>query len=698
MPEVSLKLLPTVDVEKTPSLNEAGISACNFIRFRSKLPEKYGGWQKFNATQVRGTPRALHAWADLEDTNHLASGSTGQLAIITNGMFSDITPQQITTNPTCDFTTTIGSPVVTVIDPGISNVTDLDTVFFNTPVSIDGIILSGMYAITTFISLHSYQIIASTNAVAGVSDGGAVPIFDSTSGSAGISVTLPAHGLSVDSFVVFQIPTVIAGVTVLGQYKVSSITSVNVFVITVTQQANATTTVHMNSSDAQLVYYINLGPPAAGVGWGIGTYGSGTYGVGIVPSAQVGIPITTLNWQLDNWGEILMTNPQGGAIYYFPASGSISAVGHVPGGLSIAANLPSGPTFNNGMFVAGSVQILVAWGSSTDQRQFGGIGEQQDPLLVRWSDQSDFTQWTVTALTQAGSYHIPTGSRIVGGMMAPQQALIWTDIDLYSMIYEGPPFVFGFNQIGSGCGLIGPHAAAQLRGITFWMSQGNFFMLTGSGVQPIPCSVWDRVFQNLDTTNAYKCTAGANSNFDEIRWDFPSLSGGTGEPDQWVKFNLEENSWDYGYNTAGISGARSAWIDSSVLGPPIAAAPDTRLIYQHEMTMNADGQPIPSFIQTGNFALSEGQSLAFIDWILPDFKFGTSGGSTNAVINLTLSAADYANQTPHTYGPMTITSSTLYNNCRIRGRLMNMLISCSNLDSFWRLGNTRARIAQDGRR
>lgn len=694
MAMVSLKLKPTVDVELTETLNESGISSCNLIRFKSGLPQKLGGWDRFYPGQVNGTPRALWAWADLEETNHLGSGATSQLAMITDGVLKDITPQQITTNPTPNFSTVINTPTVSVVDPGVTDVTTLDTVFFNTPVSIGGIILSGMYSLASILGTHSYTITAATNATATVNNAGTVPVFDTTSGSATIQVTLTAHGMAIDNIAVFQISTSVGGLTVNGSFKVSVINSANIFSISGANHATSTATVTMNSGNAQLVYYINLGPPALGVGYGVGPYGDGGYGLGTVPAEEVGTPITATNWSLDNWGEILLACPTGGTIYYFSPTGSISAEGHVPGGLDIAGNIATAPVFNGGCFVTMPAQILVAWGSSTVEN----IGVLQDPLLVRWSDQLNFTQWTDSTTTQAGAYHVPTGSKIMGAIQATQQALIFTDIDLYSMVYQGPPLVFGFNKIGSGCGLIGQHAVTQLRGLVFWMASGDFFVLGGSGVQPLPCSVWDFVFQDLDMDNAYKATAWSNSLYNEIRFDFPSVSGGTGENDKYVKFNVEEKSWDYGYNTNGISIARSAVLDQSVLGQPIAAAPDTRLIYQHETSLNADGAPMPSFFKTGNFALTEGHDLATIDFLIPDMKWGQVGGSQNAIMNFTIGALDYPNETEHIYGPMTVDDTTKYLNPRIRGRLINLLVENSNLDSFWRMGNNRARIAPDGQR
>jgi hypothetical protein len=160
----------------------------------------------------------------------------------------------------------------------------------------------------------------------------------------------------------------------------------------------------------------------------------------------------------------------------------------------------SGPEFNNGIFVAMPQQILVAWGS-TSSLASANTDAAQDRLIVRWSDQLNFLEWRATSRTQAGSYHIPNGSEIRGGIQGPQQAYIFTDLDCWAMQYLGPPLVFGFNQIGTGCGLVGPHAVANLYGRTYWMGTNNFFVTTGQGVQEVPCTVWDNVFQDIDTAN-----------------------------------------------------------------------------------------------------------------------------------------------------------------------------------------------------
>lgn len=685
MPEVSLKLRPGVQAELTPTLNEAGISSSNLIRFKAGLPQKLGGWIRYYQNTLSGVPRFMQAWGDLNAVDRLAVGTTNSLGVIENGVLSLITPQFLITNPTCNFTTTVGSAIVEIVDPNVTDVTLDDAIFFNTPINVGGLILRGIYQITSITGAHTYQIIAASNATSSATSGGSVPQFSTTTNSSIVSVTLINHRLSVGDVFTFPIATTGGGVTIIGTYKVQSIVNPNIFNIGVSVRASSTTGFSMNGGLAQLYYYINIGPPAAGSGYGLGGYGAGSFGTGVTPGVQIGNPIAATNWSIDNWGEILLACPKGGAIYYWPPNS----------GFQNAFVVETAPPFNGGIFVAMPEQILVAWGSASASPNSTGLtasAQQRDPLIVRWSDSLDFSNWTVSSLTQAGSFRIPTGSAIVGAIQGPTQALIWTDIEVWAMQYLGPPLVFGFNKLSSGCGLIGEHAIGVQRGVVYWMSQGSFFALAGSGVQELPCPVWDVVFQDLDINNLDKITCAVNSQFGEVTWYYPSISGGTGEPDKYVKVNTSEGfAWDYG------TLPRSAWIDQSVLGQAIGASPQG-LIYQHEMSNDADGQPLVSTFETGYFVIAEGQQFAFVDWMFPDMKWGYFNGAQTASIQVTITAVTYPNATPVIYGPFTMTQAVQYINMRLRGRQLKLSFQSNDLGSFWRLGGIRYRIAPDGRR
>ncbi len=685
MPMTMLKLRPGVNAELTPSQNEAGYSSSNLIRFRNGLAEKLGGWEKYYDFAVGGVPKALHAWLDLNENKYLGVGSTTILGAIIDDQLTNLTPQQLTTNFSPDFSTTNGTPNVIVDDSNLTaGATVFDSVEFLTPVSVGGIILSGVYPIDANLGTTTYRIVADTDATATVSNTGEVPTFTTTSGSATVNVDLDDHGLSVGQQINFPISTTVGGIVILGTYSVTNVVGVDDFEIATSTLATSSTSGQMNSGNARLLYNIALGPVPASTGYSVGGYSDGGYSTGASPGQITGTPITATDWTLDNWGQVLIACPEGGGIYAW-----------VPGtGLQNAQMIGTAPAHNTGCFIATEIQIAVAYGSDQDL----AIGLDRDPLLVKWSAQGDYTDWTADLDDQAGSRRLSTGSRIVGGMAAPQFNLLWTDIGVWNMNYIGFPDVFGFVPIGYGCGLIGKHAAVRLGANIYWMSQSNFYVLGGGAPQVIPCTVWDVVFQDLNTANnpatgrpySDKSWAWANTPFNEVWFFFPRASTSATEPDFFVKYNTLENTWDYGPMD------RTAGINQSILGMPISAS-SAGLIFEHEVSNNADGAALNSYFQSGLYQLSEGNDILFVDWILPDMRFGDFGDPQTATLMITFTSYYYPGGPSETHGPFTYTNSTQYINTRIRGRLIDVKIESNDLNSFWRVGGMRLRGAIDGR-
>jgi hypothetical protein len=363
--------------------------------------------------------------------------------------------------------------------------------------------------------------------------------------------------------------------------------------------------------------------------------------------------------------------PYRGGIFYWNTSG----------GSDHCEIMPNSPLVNEGFFVAMPERQIIAYGST-----FTGI---QDPLLVRWCDIGNFTNWVGTVTNQAGSYRIPKGSRIVGGLQGPQEGLLWTDLGVWAMQYINLPYVWSFNEIGTGCGLIGQRAASTMSGVVYWMSQSQFFRLSGDGVQTIQCPIWDVIFQDLDESNVQNICCAPNSRFGEIAWYYPTTGSG-GIPTKYVKYNTLIDQWDYGTLT------RTAWIDQSVFGPPIGAGGDN-YIYQHETSTNADGLPINAYIQTGYFALQDGDVKTFVDQVWPDMKWGYFNGVQSAEVEITFYVADFPGQTPIVHGPYSVTRSSTYFTPRFRGRLVSIRVESNDTGSFWRLGNIRYRLQPDGK-
>jgi len=253
--------------------------------------------------------------------------------------------------------------------------------------------------------------------------------------------------------------------------------------------------------------------------------------------------------------------------------------------------------------------------------------------------------------------------------------------------------VFSIIEIMSGCGLIGRKALGVANTTAYWLSQTQPFQMAAGGVPtPMPCSVWDKIFQRIDTNNYSKVRFFANSQFNEIGWYAPSKPslGGNGENDFYIKYNTVEAEWDYGPM------GRSAWIDQSILGPPIATTTGG-LVYQHETSPDADGVAMTPFILTGDYPMGTGEQFGFIDYAIPDAKYGVDGGPQTATMLYTFFPKSFPNATPNPSGPFTATSAIPFVEPRARGRTIALRIESQDLGSFWRLGLVRCRVAPDGR-
>lgn len=675
MPRSAVQLVPGVNTQKTLADNQAGVSQSQLIRYRDQMIETYGGSVPYAGGAMGSTVRALWAWEDVAGKSHVAAACTMSLTIITAGSAQDVTPTTFTTNPFPNFSINASSNVVTVVDQN-SGATIYDTVFFNTPISLAGQLLSGAYPITAVLSSNTYQFQISNVSTGTVTSSGLLPIFNISSGSPTIKVTFPSTpflelpGIFYPFIAPTQVGSTNDGILVQGNYQISAIPASSYFDINAATQASTTAQATMNTSMAQLVYYVTRGPLPSGAAFGAGAFGAGPFGVGVAVPGSSGTPITATDWTLANWGEILLACVFNGQIYaWSPDSG-----------LGTASIVAGAPAVNGGIFVSMPQQILVAWKAAE-------ITGAQNNLLVRWSDSGDYTDFTPTSQNSAGDFTIPTGSVIVGGIQGPNQGYIWTDIDVWSMNWIGQPLVFNFTRIGGGCGLAGPHAAGVLNDTVYWCGLNNFFTISGRGVAPIPCTVWDFVFQNMNTQFRNRIVCAANSAFNEVTFFFPSVNS-TGENDSYAKYNVLEREWDYG------TLSRTAWIDVSVAGNPIGAEAPSAILYQHETGNTTFNQPAPSF-RSGWWAISEGQEMGYVDFVQPDFRWGMFSGPQNAQISITFFAVDYPGDTPRTYGPFLVNSGNEYINPRVRGRLMSVLIQGAG---WWRIGRIRYMVVGTGRR
>ncbi len=659
-----IMLRPGVDVEKTPMLNEGGISSSQLVRFFNGLLQKLGGWSKLSLTALTGICRGLHPWLDLSSNQYISCGTNYLLQLwwATTGSIYDITPVAHTSaaliNPV---TTVLGQSIVTITDAA-NHPTVGDYVYYATAVYVNGVMLQGLYQVLTTPSPTTYTIQSGT-AATGTGAGGTTFSFTTSAGSSIITFSLGAEVFVAGDTILVYVPTLVDIVTIFGEYTLLSPTTFDGGTV-----AAAPATVSENGGNSEILYLLGASPdPANPYTYGSGSYGRGPYGYGQGPT----IPFYLREWSLDNWGEIGIASPKNGAIYQWQPP---VAVGNR------ATLVTAAPAFSAVVVVAMPQQQLVSLGSDG--------GSFQDPLLVKWSDISDYsspTSWTPLVTNQAGSFRIPSGSRIVGAVTSALQVLIWTDIELWSMVYEQPPFIYGFNKISSGCGLIAMRGVAELGGQIVWASHKGIFQFNGQSVSPLPCSVWDFFYKRKDGAYDNAITAGPNSDFNEMGIYFPTL-GSAGTNTSYIKLQTVSGAWDYGLLT------RSAWIDRSDVAPEVGVD-ESMYLQAHETSNDADGTAMTSWAETAWFKLAEG--MIYINWdrLIVDFILSDGGE-----VEVTIFVTDYPNSPVKTYGPFTVNSTTEYVVFRARGRLGKIRVESNDIGTFWRLGQLLSSGSPSGRR
>lgn len=673
MPFQKLALHPGVNVEQSQTLNQTQFAASQNIRFYNGLPQKLGGWQAITTDTVIGTARAMHGWADIVGNTYLATGSDQRLQVFIGGIAYDITPLAQTDNPAVSFSTTVSTTDVLITDAGYSPSAG-DWINLQTQISVGGVVLFGYYIVTATISSTQFQIQAASNATSTVVAGGAGGLYTTSNGFAPVSIALNNHGLAVNDLFNVEVAVTVGGLTISGIYNVTSVTDANHFFITAASVATSTATVAQNTGLARIQYLLPSGYAVntALAGWGVGDYGAGDYGL-----ANSATSVAYLRqWSLDHWGQDLIACPSNGKIYYWQPP-TIAPAAVISG---------SAPIYNTLAFVMPQAQIIVACGSET--------GGTQEPTLVRWSDVGDFTTWTASSTNQAGSFFLPTGSTIIAALPASMSALIWTDVDLWSMNYQGLPFVFGFNRIAAAVGPMAQRSVATVGADVWWPSVRGFYHYAPSGgVTAIECPVLDFVLFNIDTTQLNQVFSAVNGLYNEIAWHFPLdttspyYEAGAMEF-AWVKYNFVESVWDF---SASSQYQRTAWIPSSVVGNPMGVDL-TGVIQQHEVGTNANGAGMEWSWTTGYFDIAAGEQYVFVDLMIPDFVFmGTP------TIQFTLYVTNYPGDTPVSYGPYAISPTSQFIPLRLRGRQIAIEASGNDLNSFNRLGAIRIRIAPDGR-
>ena len=617
MPLQKLALKPGVNRENTRYTSEGGWYESDKIRFRQGTPEKIGGWQRISDATFLGVCRSLWNWVTLGSQNLIGVGTNLKFYIENGGAYNDITPLRATVSLTNPFTTTSGSPTVSVLDASGGYVSG-DFVTFSGASAVGGLTLNGEFQITIdTASTNRYFITAPNNANSAATGGG----------------------------------------TVSAAYQI-------------------------NTGSA---YVVPL------TGWGAGSWGAGTWGTGGTSDTQIRL------WSQINFGEDLIFGPRGGPIYYWDATSGLSARGVTLASISPAtANVPS---VQDLILVSDISRFVFCFGCN------GLATATKNPMLIRWSDQENATQWTPAATNQAGSLQLSRGAEIVAAKQARQEGLVWSDSALYALQYVGAPVVWGAQLVGENISIASQNAVAYANGVAYWMGVDKFYMYDGR-TQPLPCNLRKFVFNDFNTAQYRQVFSGTVEAYHEVWWFYCSKNSSTA--DRYVVYNYLDKIWYYGTMN------RTAWLDSGLRDFPLAATYNNNLVNQEEGVDDNElvaSAPIHAFASTAEFDLDDGHQFNFIWRVLPDITFdGSTAANPSAVMTLLpMQNSGSGYNSPASVGGsnegtivrsavLPIEKFTGQLNTRVRGRQMVMKIESTESGVTWQLGSPRLDMRPDGRR
>jgi hypothetical protein len=522
---------------------------------------------------------------------------------------------------------------------------------------------------------------------------GNITQFETENGSTSVIVTDSSHGALIGDFVtIASVSGAVGGISAAnlqGEFEIQTVPTGNTYTIIAKAAASSDAT----GATANATYQINTGLPTSiyGYGWGAGTWNASTWDTsreGL--TGADGVLLQSGKWSLDGWGEDVLAQQFNGSLYYWDTSSGLSS------NLAARTNVSGAPTKSRFMLVSGDDRHVICFGTETTI----GTATTQDNMFIRFSDQEDPATWTPTATNTAGSQRLTDGNQINAAVRSRGVILVYTDTALYQMQFIGPPFTFGFRQLGTNCGAVGIKSAVDVNGIAYWMGNDSFFLFDGA-VKKIPCSVQDYVFDDINNNALGDVFCAVNSDFNEVIWFYPYKN--SLQIDRNVTYNYAENIWYIG------TLARSSWADRGVYSNPYAAefeASDTTatistitgvkegrtFVYLHEEGVNDDGAAMNCHIESGDIDIADGDNFMSISRFIPDFK------NQIGEVDITLKSRPYPSTTQKSHGPFTVTTSTNKKDTRIRGRQLALRVSSDAVDDKWRYGTLRFDAKPDGMR
>ena len=686
----------------------------NRVRFRAERPENMRGYATKVSTAFNGSARDLIAWKDNSNKKRALFATPEKVYEHDGDRITDITP--ITTIVTLAnvFGTSSGSTRVCCSDGSHGRQKGDYVLFTSAAVFGSDVSLTGnVYQITSIVDTNVFTISISGNAGATSTQAGSATFnyyiatgtsvasqgvgygasdynaadptsiglskISSTSGNALVTVSCAsAHGGVANDFIVFQNTSIDSvAATIGGNLNLTkpaaggpefTIVSVNGTQVIISAAANASASGDVTSSlNMTALVYKQTGGGGSGRAWNAEASADAT-----------DLALDIAQWSMDNWDENVLLNRRGSNIYYFITQASTSPVR--------ATTVTTSPISVNSVIVSPNDRHVIALGAN-EFSPTATVSGTFNPMLVRWSDQNSRTNWVPSVSSTAGEVVLTDGTRIVGGVRSKNAINIWTDNSLWLMEFAGPPFTFKFQQAGTNCGLIVPHAGIDYNGVTYWMGFDNFYANTGQ-VEVLDCTVRRFVFDKLNTSYYDKVYAGINSEFKEIIWLF--VSNNSTECDSYVIFSPDEGYWVYGDTFF------TTFKDREIFGNTITTGATTtgNFLYNNEPAgvFTGDGETLTSFIESADFDVDDGNAIMFMNRIIPDFDLSTGK------IKLELISKQYPESTDSITKEFDITNTTQKVDLRARGRQAKVRVSCAANNASWKWGSIRLALQGDGGR
>jgi hypothetical protein len=720
----SIKFLPGINKQNT-AVGAVGrwVDSDN-IRFRYGLPEKVGGWASLTLDTIVGVSRKMHSFVDLEGNRYVSIGTDKFLLIYFEGQLFDITPVKATISSVV-MSAQDNTKQVSLTFSSAHNLQSGDIILLNNVTVPSGIGLTNaafedkLFQVTT-ITNSLIAIVTGSQTTTGAAGGGACEIIPyETVGPAAQSY---GYGFGIGQF----------GGTVSGALANTLSSGINASVTTIPITSNANfPNAGTVAIGTELITYTGkgtntltgatrgaLGTTAAAHSSGaVVTDASDYAGWGSAVQAST-VTLESGLWSLSNFGQVLVATISNGKTFTWnsgiAAKFTTRASTTTPGFETAIGTGVGNPTATRLTLISPTTRHLIHFGTET----IIGDATTQDDMFVRFSDQEAINAYTIKATNTAGSQRLQDGTKIVGSIVAKENILVWTDNALYTMKFVGAPFTFGFEQVGTNCGLIGKNAAVEIDGVAYWMSNNGFFSFDGT-VNSLACSVEDYVFGDCDTTKGQQICAGINNLFTEVTFWYPTSNSNFN--DRYVTFNYGESqsvpmgNWYTGVNTNSI---RTSWIDALIYPKPYASSYKSgndgtfpvvigqdglgqTTLFEHETgidQINPDGSTtaLTSSLQSYDIALQQEQPETFLAMrrFVPDFK--TLTGNANVTIGL----KDYPSSSieESALSPFTITSSTTKEDTRARGRYASLKIENTGVGEKWRFGTFLIDLQPDGKR